>query len=1265
MQRKPNGSFDLSKLFIAAGCLLIAILFTALIGPYVIDWTAYRETFEREASAYIGRPVSVAGKASVRLLPTPILSFTDIRIGDAEEPDVEMERFRAEVELAPLLKGEVKVIQMTVERPHFRFDLASLGEEMADDPASGWRIDLQRVSLARLEILDGTAIIADSRAGRDFRAENINGVVEAGSLRGPGRVEAALYLDGIPMVLRAGLGRVAADNSVPANVSITTPLYPLSVSLDGNAAFPDAAPPKFEGLITVAGIAPEEGSNEPRSPLADFAARGGIALTPDAVLIEEAQLSYGAMQRPLVVQASGRLDFGAEPRFDVSIGARQVDVDQALGGGPDQPVAIAAAYERLVQLLPELPKPPFPGQLHLDAQGLVIGGSVMQAVGLDLATGAEGWRLENLAATLPGETRVDLRGELRLSMPPAFKGHGRVESGRPAAFSAWWNGQAGSAAVLEDFTIEADLDLVSGSQRFSEIVARTGGGTVKGFVELRRFAESGERFVTVDLSADRADLVEMRALGELVAGNDITAQRVEQMTLSLRADTLIANGVEARSVVVDGALEAGNLQIRRLSVADLAGASIEARGSIADPFGKPSGRLDASFSAKDITGAAEFLGSVLPESSVLSHLRRIAPALSPAEAEVSAELGVGGRPLSLDLTGSFAETHVTVAAAGQGTFAEPETLNGTLKVHVDGADTAKVLTQFGLEPLPVEAGPLTLDGDFAGSLASAGKLNVTARIAGVEMSYAAETSMREGRITAAGDFRAESGDVDQVLLLTGLAAPGVGEGHALTAAGRLDLGARRLRLALNEGSFEGQPVGGFVEADLRDGMKVAGALDLDSVSLPFLTSLFNGVVPEMDGDAWTDSTFAPAVPPELGLRFKLSAGVLDLGLPIPARDAVVEIGLTAGQLNIDLAQAEFAGGKLQGAIAGTIKDGEAEVSLRGAMQGGELQALVWESRGLPIASGRLDASFDMLGRGRSMTGLVSSLAGSGSFAVNEGRINALNPEALAAVMRTAEGEEEPDEDKAREIFASTFSSGALPFGRAAGSFSISGGVMNVATVSIAAGTTNVLADATLDLNSLALASDWSIRSGGGSGPKDGQPSVGILFSGPVTDPERRVDLNPLINLLRSRYLQRQLDELQELEQARQQAEERRRRAERQDANAQARQGSASGEEAPPALFLRREPSKDQSQPGQPQSEPDAPPAPLSAPELPATTVAPAAPLPAALAEPPAAPARRIVPAPAAPAIPDQIAPTLDLRPQQGGFSLPQQPKVAERSGTAI
>ena len=456
-----------------------------------------------------------------------------------------------------------------------------------------------------------------------------------------------------------------------------------------------------------------------------------------------------------------------------------------------------------------------------------------------------------------------------------------MKSARPSAFASWWRGQVGSAAELKSFALEADLDLEPSLRQFSNIAATTGDGTVRGTVEFRRFQQSGELFATVNLNADRADLAEASALTELLTGQSLWAGRVDQMTLSLRADVLAARGIEAHSVVVDGGVEDGRLQLNRLSIADLAGAEIEARGEIKDPLGVPSGRLEASVKAEDISGAAEFLAGLVPGNALAAHLVDRAPTLAPIQADVSAEIGGADEPLSLDLNGSFADTHVTLTASGRGSLAEPESLNGTLALHVDGEDSAGVLTQLGLEPLPVRAGPLTLDADFDGAVASGGTLKVEGSVAGIRFGYDAETSIRDGLPAAAGRLEAESIDTDPALLLAGIAVPGVGEGHAAAAEGRLEIGSGRLSFNIDKASFDGRVVGGSLQAELGDAIAVGGALELDTVSLPLLAAFAVGQAPTFGVDGWSDAPFSAALPPGLALDLSLKAGELDLGLPDP------------------------------------------------------------------------------------------------------------------------------------------------------------------------------------------------------------------------------------------------------------------------------------------------------------------------------------------------------------------------------------------------
>jgi hypothetical protein len=164
-----------------------------------------------------------------------------------------------------------------------------------------------------------------------------------------------------------------------------------------------------------------------------------------------------------------------------------------------------------------------------------------------------------------------------------------------------------------------------------------------------------------------------------------------------------------------------------------------------------------------------------------------------------------------------------------------------------------------------------------------------------------------------------------------------------------------------------------------------------------------------------------------------------------------------------------------------------------------------------------------------VAGIISTLAGGGSFSVDKGRLNAVNGEALAAVMEGAEGEDQPDAEVARETFARLFDAGTLEFDRAAGTFSIAYGVVTIPKVSLSGGATGILAEGSLDLNNLTVASDWTVRTSGVDQDEAVAPSVDMRFSGPIAQPDRRIDVTPLLDLLNARFQQAQLDKIEEAE----------------------------------------------------------------------------------------------------------------------------------------
>ena len=119
----------LARLFVLVGGLLVLALTAALVGPYFVDWTTYRADFEREASAILGRKVTVEGEASATLLPFPSVTFSDVSVsgGANGEPAMTIETFSMDAELAPFMRGEFLIFDMRLVRPKGTIDIAADG----------------------------------------------------------------------------------------------------------------------------------------------------------------------------------------------------------------------------------------------------------------------------------------------------------------------------------------------------------------------------------------------------------------------------------------------------------------------------------------------------------------------------------------------------------------------------------------------------------------------------------------------------------------------------------------------------------------------------------------------------------------------------------------------------------------------------------------------------------------------------------------------------------------------------------------------------------------------------------------------------------------------------------------------------------------------------------------------------------------------------------------------------------------------------------
>lgn len=107
--------------------LVIAAVFAAGIGALVaasalVPTDSVRGAVVAEIRAVTGLEPSIRGDVAVSLFPTAMVSFSDIVLGDADDPSrdpaLTAERLTAKLQLLPLLAGSIQPADMSLTRPH-------------------------------------------------------------------------------------------------------------------------------------------------------------------------------------------------------------------------------------------------------------------------------------------------------------------------------------------------------------------------------------------------------------------------------------------------------------------------------------------------------------------------------------------------------------------------------------------------------------------------------------------------------------------------------------------------------------------------------------------------------------------------------------------------------------------------------------------------------------------------------------------------------------------------------------------------------------------------------------------------------------------------------------------------------------------------------------------------------------------------------------------------------------------------------------------
>lgn len=1101
-----------------------------MIGPWFVNWNSYKTSFEAEAESILGRPV-VIGSAKATLLPSPSLTFEDVRVGGGDgEPMLEVARFSVAIELMPLLQGEFHIVSMLLDQPRMRI-------VVNDDGQLNWRtggeaskvLDPEKVIFEGIEIIAGRIDYKDQAGGNDLSFEGINASVEARSLLGPWRVDGSYEEEGASVKFGIATGRRLGDGTIRVKTDSSPAGWPIKLATDGIVGN-DEDGVSYDGTYSIAEIVPDVPSalddefNSGSDPIG-WRSEGKFKLTQQQLAVTKAVLMGGPPERPYSLAGSLMVEFGLEPRFEARASARQIDLDRSLGNRSSEPVDVASAVGSLVDWLADSFVPPILGSILFNVPDIVVGGAVIHDVSFEARKTIGGWRLASFNARLPGHASLSASGVLATELDVSFAGDVSLAVSEPATFAKWWRGGGEESAgrLLPPFAFNARAELVKGRFVLEEIDALIGEAAIGGRVGWSEDDERDyQRILEITLAADSVDFAQMQALVQLATGDDLANSKfsADKYNIKLDAGVFWLDGLAISDVAIDASLADDAFVVNEFAIADLGGARLDVtRGQIGSLANTPYGNLEAQLDAESLDGVTHVVERLLPNHPFAEWLENAAPSLVPAflNASIEAPARNGKADFHIRIGAQAAETAVSARFDISGALTRWRQARTAAVIEVKSIDAAGLARQAGILTGAVDAsGDAELRMTAIGVPETGMKAEITGRFAGVGVRSSGELTLAPDLPPDfVGSLNAQSDDLEPLTRMAGIEIPGLAPGNSARIGGTIEASGRVVRLGLKNSHIAGRRfVGALSLANAGDSSwLVDGDLHIDALDLGWIAALGLGFGLEPTGEAgapWSPARFGEPGFGSVSGKLEVAANLLTIAEGFDATAAKLDLDLQPGRVSVDVSGSDIVGGTMSGALSIHNVGGNASLSGRIKLKDAALGSLVWRRDDRPVASGKLNLSANFEAAGGSPAGLVSSLIGGGTIIIRDGEAQYINPLAVRPLIEASDLDEEFTEGELLDALTKQIDGGSLVFEDLEGAFAIAGGVVRLTSLVVDSDTTLALGDAAIDLAALAIDSAWMIAFNLDDAEEGGSPpQIGMAFSGSLNDPRRTIDVVPL------------------------------------------------------------------------------------------------------------------------------------------------------------
>uniref|UniRef100_E6VMH6 AsmA family protein n=1 Tax=Rhodopseudomonas palustris (strain DX-1) TaxID=652103 RepID=E6VMH6_RHOPX len=1094
---------------------LILALLAALVGPFLIDWNQFRGPFEAEATRVLGAQVRVAGPLDARLLPTPSLRLQRVTVGGANDAGrVGAAKLDVEFSLGSLMRGELRADELSING--LSLDLGLDPQGRLDWPAAGLS-NLAALTVDRLNLTGRIALHdAASRSNLELSDIAFSGELraQAAALRGDGN----FLLGGQRYPFRLSTGRAADGAAIRLRAGINQGAGGIAADLDGLVRF-DQGRPRFDGTALLAALAAVAGET-PRTP---WRIAAKIEADPVRAQLDEVEVSWGAEDRALKLAGSGEARFGAVPRLDAKLSARQLDADRLLAQ-PGDAAPPLPWLTRLRDLAASLPLPPSPARVSLDADQIMIGNRPVTDLVAELRGDPQAWQLERLELRAPGGTRLALRGGTGVA-DAAITGTLDLSATDPELLAAWLQGRTPTAGGLtKALRIAGGVRAGSDALVLDPLTMQSGGDTLRGRFAYRARRDDQGAQIDAELKGNSADLDAALQWARTLAGPD--GGWPERASLTLDLGKLSVGDQVWQPAAVRLTYDPHRIALDKLKLGTAGGLLLEGDGAL--DRDSAAGRLSLTARAPSPGPIAAAIDPFVP--AIAARVKALPNEAGEARAKLS---------LSTEKTGT-APDHVEASGSLELTASG---LSGRLTAKASPA--AADLRKLDVEALTRIA--LAFDGELSAPrgetlLGLLGLDRVIDAGDGAAMLQASGTGKWRGALQGKAKLTAARLDAE---------ANGEIEPFAAEPKAALSLKARKLDLA----PLFDLPASGTSDAplSLATQLTVAGSKwtfkDIDAgiagSRLRGRLALTRGETAELDGEAGIDTLpLGPALQLALGAtgrpadeplgqgwlrgwRGKIAFQAVRAELPggselLPLRGVIRSDGRS---LTLD-SNGKLGGGDAKVVLTAKPTDAGVALDTRLSLKDADAAALRYGALALP--PGKLSLQGTMASSGRSASALAGALSGGGTMSLAQASISGLDPGAFAVAIRATDQGQPIDADHLARLVEPALKAGPLKVDSAQFPLSVSDGRLKLAPTTLQARDARAVVSGGYDI--AAGQADLRVTLALAEAGPEQPPEIRMFAAGPPDRMEWSRDLSGLSSWLSIRRIDRETRKLQMLEQ---------------------------------------------------------------------------------------------------------------------------------------